>query len=101
MANVLLNIKFQYYWKGMARDIEKFLTQCTQCARFSGPGDRKNVPLQKTSPDAPFQRILADVLGPLAPSEKQYKYVLVMVDSFTRWIEMVAMQNQTAIIIAN
>ena len=101
LANVLLNIKFRYFWKGMTKDIEKFLSQCIQCAKSSGPGNRRNAPLQKTSPAAPFQRTHADVLGPLATSEKGYKYVLVMVDSFTRWTEMVALKNQTAATIAN
>ena len=42
-----------------------------------------------------------DILGPFPTSESGNKYVLVMVDQFTKWTELKALPNQTAELVAN
>ena len=41
-------------------------------------------------------KVAIDVLGPLIKSEKGNRYVLVLVDCFTKWTEAYAIPNQEA-----
>ena len=45
---------------------------------------------------APMDRVHIDVVGPFPISASGNKYVLVMVDQFTRWVEVAAIPEQTA-----
>ena len=44
----------------------------------------------------PMQRIGMDILGPLPETYKGNKYILVVIDYFTRWTEAYAIKNQEA-----
>lgn len=47
-----------------------------------------------------MERVAVDILGPLPLTRKGNKYVLVMVDCFTKWTEAVALPDQEATTIA-
>ena len=49
----------------------------------------------------PMERMHLDILGPIPTSESGNKYVLVMADQFTKWIELKALPNQMAEPVAN
>jgi hypothetical protein len=40
-----------------------------------------------------------DILGPLNPSEIGNKYILMMIDQFTKWVEMATLPEQSALLI--
>ncbi|MDP4419464.1 integrase catalytic domain-containing protein, partial [Escherichia coli] len=44
----------------------------------------------------PNQRIHADLFGPLKTSEKGKKFILVITDAFTKYVELVAIENKEA-----
>ena len=49
-------IKHQYYWKGMNKDIGKYIDNCTPCHREKAKV--QNYPLQMMEiPDRPFDKI--------------------------------------------
>jgi len=43
-----------------------------------------------------MEKISIDVLGPLNTTQKGNKYILVLVDTFTKWTEAYAMPDQEA-----
>ncbi len=43
-----------------------------------------------------MEKVAVDVLGPLPPTKRGNKFVLVIVDTFTKWTEAVAIPNQEA-----
>jgi hypothetical protein len=47
-----------------------------------------------------MERIHLDILGPFNTSENGNNFVLMMVDRFTKWVEMAALPNQTAQLVA-
>ena len=49
---------------------------------------------------APLERIAVDVLGPLPVSEKGNKYLLIVGDYFTKWVEAYPLENQRADVVA-
>ena len=54
-------IKRQYYWKGMNKDIQKYIGNCTLCCREKAK--IQNYPLQMTEiPNRPFEKIAIDLV---------------------------------------
>ena len=45
---------------------------------------------------APLDRLATDILGPFPESSRGNRYVLVVTDHFTRWVEIFAVPDQTA-----
>ena len=57
-------------------------------------------PLQPNEPVAPWYSCVLDILGPFPPSKKGHKYILVMMDRFTKWPECAPLRNQMAATVA-
>ena len=49
----------------------------------------------------PNQRVHIDLFGPLKTSEKANKYILCMTDAFTKYAEVVAIPDKTALSMSN
>ena len=43
-----------------------------------------------------MERVQNDIMGPFQLSSKRNRYILVMVDQFTKWVELVAIPEQNA-----
>ena len=50
--------------------------------------------------DAPFQTVVIDIVGPLPTTVRGNKWILVMMDRFSKWPECVALRNVTAATVA-
>jgi transposase InsO family protein len=49
----------------------------------------------------PWHTIGIDIMGPFPPTPRQKRFLLVIVDYFTRWVELFALRQTTATHIAN
>ena len=84
-TRVKLAIKRLFWWKKMAKDIEKWVKACLVCAlrktrrRFgqTSPG------ILTTS--LPWDICAIDVVGPLTESARKHRYVLTMIDCFSKY----------------
>ena len=56
--------------------------------------------MAKYNVDSPMERIVIDVLGPLPITENGNKYILIVADYFTKWVEAYPMPNQEATTVA-
>ena len=43
-----------------------------------------------------LERVHIDIMGPLVETQKGNKYILVIVDQFTKWVEAFPLKNQLA-----
>ena len=86
----------RYWWKGMYQDVKNWVICCKECQhRKKSPDLSLGMPMSTTS-ERPFHTIGADIFGPLPKSERGNKYVLVVIDHFTKWVEAFAIPNQEA-----
>ena len=89
-------IKLAYWWPGITTDVEKFVQNCPICQRAKSPLP-KPAPLQSMPvPLGPNNRVHIDLMGPLRTSDNGNKFVMVMTDAFTKWVELVAITDKSA-----
>ena len=86
----------RYYWAGMDDDIRAYLKRCDMCARKKGTQRKHRAPLKQHRVGAALERIAVDVLGPLPESHSGNKYVLVVGDYWTKWMEAYPIADQKA-----
>ncbi len=90
--------KFQrkFYWVGYRRTVDVWVNGCQSCQARKAPKKKFRALLQLALTGAPFERIALDIMGPLPESKNGNKYILVIMDYFTRWSEAYALPNQQA-----
>jgi transposase InsO family protein len=88
------------YWTSQSADIRQHILACSACQMNKHLRQRPKAPLRSYTAGAPMEKVHMDILGPLPKSHKGNSYVLLMVDQFTKWVEAVALPDQTAETIA-
>ena len=83
----------------MDSDISLFIKTCSTCnVNKNHPKNRAS--LTSYHAGIPNERVHLDFLGPFTTSERGNKYILSIIDQFTKWIEIYALPEQTALLTA-
>lgn len=85
-----------YIWAGMRADLARYVRRCQLCQQRKPPKAKKRAKMVLHQVGAPWERIAADVAGPFPVTKAGNKYILVIQDYFTKWVEVLAMPDQTA-----
>jgi hypothetical protein len=85
----------------MRKDVFKYVQSCTACQQFKYDNAPKANPMQLHTVSQPWHTIGIDIMGPFPPTFRQKRFLLVIVDYFTRWVELFALRQTTATQIAN
>lgn len=78
----------------MSQDVEHHCGQCNKC-NASKPLVSQHAPMTSVPISKPWQMVVADVLE-VQVSSNNNRYLLVVQDYFTIWVEVVSMLDQTA-----
>ena len=82
-------LKPNYYWKGMNRDINLYIKCCPKCQMYKRQKQNENVENIPTKPGYPFSRVGLDLVGPLPRTKTGNKFIIILMDYLTKWIEAV------------
>ena len=94
IAKTLRRVQQEAYWVGMAKDVQLYCTNCTVCQKTRPPLPPQ-VPLVNTPIGKPWQMLAIDILVvPVSPNNN--RYLLVIIDYFTKWAEAVPLPDQNA-----
>ena len=86
----------QQPWSGIKADVKRLLRECPFCQKMS-----QIKPVVHTRPFTvasytPWERINIDAMGPLPETTEGYRHVIVVIDCFTRFVELFPAKSTTA-----
>ena len=81
----------------MREDLSIWTSQCETCEENKPPHKAISVPPGSMAVGTPLDRIATDILVPLPITPRGNKYILVVTDYFTKWIEVCHVSDQTAV----
>jgi len=96
VERTLGKIRQSYYWVNMRQDVEEFVRACDACAKRKVPPNIQAPIAQPFQAMYPFQQVSLDVVGPLPTTTQGYRYLLTIIDHFSRYAEAVPLKTQTA-----
>ena len=76
-----------YYWPTILRDATDLVRRCKICQEHAKISRLPSKPLTSITSPWPFQQWGLDILGPLPIGKGQCKFIIVVVDYFTKWAE--------------
>ncbi|XP_039686367.1 uncharacterized protein [Medicago truncatula] len=84
------------YWPTMLKDCIEFAKGCQGCQKYTGIQRVPASELHAIIKPWPFRGWALDVIGEIKPtSSKGYRYILVGIDYFTKWIEAIPLKDVT------
>ena len=86
----------KYYWPGMHSDIVTYIKSCERCQLAKRDYNPFKPPLVPLPPTKRFERWHIDILGPLYKTKEGFEYILLCIDSFSRWSEAFPLKTQSA-----
>jgi len=96
MDKMVILFKQRFYWTGMISDIKKWVQACPKCVQHKRYQPHRHGLLQPIQSESPFQKMGGDIAGPFKRSIGGNKYILVVIDYFTNWIEAIALKSLEA-----
>ena len=85
-----------YKWPGMRQDVMTFVKQCPACQMMRESRIPILVKPFHLSVFNPMERLNIDTIGPLPPDEEGNEHILVIIDVFSRFVELVPCKDVTA-----
>ncbi len=78
--------KERFYWPFLAEDVEHYVSSVCQCLKRKKPNREQRAPLVNIHSSEPFELVSIDYLK--LDKSKGYEYLLVVVDHFTRFVQV-------------
>jgi transposase InsO family protein len=90
------SMRKRYWWQGMQKDIKEHVERCRPCnLRKASNMGKKSIPLLRPElPHSAWHTIHMDWTE-LQESEEGYKYILVIKDALSQWLEMIPVRTKT------
>ena len=91
-------VRERFYWPGMFMDVQRYLKFCPECGLNAQKRSKAPI-MQHIEANAPGETVVMDLLH--YPKAKGHKYVLVVVDAFSRWAEVAALKDKYTATVAD
>ena len=90
-------VKDRFFWYRMTKDIRHHVLGCGVCSLNKKAHRKARGELNLFHAGSPMERVHLDFLGPLPRTAAGNENILVLVDQFTKWVECIALPDQTAL----
>ena len=88
ITRTVFRLQHRVYWPGLRGDVQTCIARKSPCPR--------NIPMGHVNVGHRWERVAMDLLDMSVTTSRGNRYVLVMVDCFTRWTEASPLPDKTA-----
>lgn len=92
----LQRVQRSYYWPGMRRDIYEYVKKCGACQRYKATNLKPPGLLQTPVMQQRFEVIAIDLFGPLPTGPQGERWIFIIEDTASRWVELLPLRQATA-----
>ena len=96
----LEKVKERFFWEGCEQDVRNIVQQCERCQKRTNPVPTQHAPIGTIESNHPFEKLSWDIMGPLPAAASGCRYVLVVTDLFTKWVEAFPLKSTDSVTLA-
>ncbi|XP_072943325.1 uncharacterized protein [Epargyreus clarus] len=100
IERTLHRIAERFYFPGMRRYVTEYLKTCVECQRYKPSNVKPAGLLQTPVPAQRFEVVAVDLFGPLPKGPLGERWILIVEDTTSKWVELFALTEATAMICA-
>ena len=90
----------RYHWPRIGKDIKRWINGCATCQRRKQYRRGNYGTFKSKVSTYPWERACMDLVGPLPESDNHNRYILTIIDTFSRWPIAIPLPNKEASVIA-
>ena len=99
-VKTLNRVKDRYFWPGMFTDVKEWCEKCVKCQKKRDAVPKLRAPLQPITTSRPRELVTIDLVE-YPVSNDGNRYALVVIDNFTKYLELFPIKDGTAVTIAD
>ncbi|XP_063635205.1 uncharacterized protein LOC134805954 [Cydia splendana] len=89
-------ISQRFFFPGMRRIIAEYIKSCVSCQRYKASNEKPSGLLQTPVLSQRNEVVAIDLFGPLPEGEKGERWIFLVEDTATRWVELYALKEATS-----
>lgn len=94
------NVKKYFFWSGLKKDIEAFVSKCISCQKNKHKKHVKEPMCITSTASSGFEKIYLDTVGPLPKDDAGNVYILTLQCELTKYVEAYSVPNKETSTIA-
>ncbi|CAF1556284.1 unnamed protein product, partial [Adineta steineri] len=96
----LSRLNSRFYWPHMRRDVADYVRACILCQQYKPTNQKPGGLMKPIIVSEPWYTVGIDITGPFTKTRRGNRFILVVVDYFTKWVELFPLQSTKATTIA-
>ena len=89
-------IQEHFIWPGMSREMKRYVTRCHLCICTKPLHGMHTDGQRPRTTRTAWETLAVDLMGPYPPTKRGNRFILVVTDMFTRWVESFPLRNSHA-----
>jgi hypothetical protein len=85
-----------YHWRGMYAKVRDVIARCEQCDKVKTSFSSRQLTLFPLPIQGMFYRWSCDLVGELPQTSKGNVYIMIMIEHFSKWVELVTLLDKSS-----